>query len=213
MEKLVIYGSGGMAREVAQWVEDINTARPTWEIAGFVDDFRGDYGEEVNGYPVLGTGEILGKPGVPRNVIIAVGDPGAREGIYSRIRETGLIFPVLVHPTARVARTAQLGEGVIVGIDCIVSVNTVIGKHVFLNMQTVVGHDAVIGDFSSCLVNCVVAGNVNIHEGVLLGSGCIIKEKTTIGRGAKVSMGSVVSFDVEPGHVVMTRPSRSMFFG
>jgi serine acetyltransferase len=92
-------------------------------------------------------------------------------------------------------------------------VNVSIGSHVFLNMRTVLGHDVIIGDYCTCLVNCVAAGNVTVGKGSVLGSGCIIMEKRTIGEWARVGMGSLVCFDVQDGHVVMSRPSKSMYFG
>jgi sugar O-acyltransferase (sialic acid O-acetyltransferase NeuD family) len=213
MEDLIVYGSGGMAREVVELVTDINDVSPTWRILGYIDDIKGDSSELVNGYPLLGTWEILKDvPGRP-HVIIAVGSPSDKEIIFNRIRDFDIRFPTLIHPSARVARNAQIGEGSIIGIDCIVSTGVTIGNHVFLNMRTIVGHDAVIMDFSSCLVGCIIAGGVVVKDSALLGSGCIIMEKKTIGCKSKVSMGSVVSFDVEDHHVVMSRPSKSMYFG
>lgn len=212
MEEVIIYGSGGMAKEVAALIEDINIIKPAWNIIGFIDDIKGNSGEWVNGYRILGTGEVLKESGIPKNVIIAVSNPVIKESIYGTIKGYKLTFPTLIHPSARVAGNAVLGEGTIIGIDCIVSVNARLGNHVFLNMRTVVGHDAVIDDFSSCLVNCIIAGNVNIGRGVLLGSGCIIMEKISVGNRAKVGMGSIVEFNVEENHTVMSRPSKSMFF-
>ncbi|NJD02000.1 MAG: hypothetical protein FIA99_05255 [Ruminiclostridium sp.] len=213
VEEIIIYGSGGMAREVVELIEDINRIRPTWSISGYLDDIKGDCSEVVNGYKVIGTGEVLKSLEHPANVVLAISNPEVKERIYNNIKGYPLRFPVLVHPSARVARSARIGEGSIIGIDCIVSVNVDIGRHVFLNMRTVVGHDAVIRDYCSCLVNCIIAGDVTMDERTLLGSGCIIMEKIHIGKKARVGMGSIVSCDVQDSHVVMSRPSKSMYFG
>ncbi len=213
MEEIIIYGSGGMAREVVELIEDINCIKPTWSILGYLDDIKGDCGEVVNGYKIIGTGELLKKLDHPSNVVLALSNPEAKEKICSSIRDCPLNFPVLIHPSARVARSARIGEGSIIGIDCIVSVNVDIGRHVFLNMRTVVGHDAIIRDYCSCLVNCVIAGDVSVDERALLGSGCIIMEKSRIGKKARVGMGSIVTCDVQDNHVVMSRPAKSMYFG
>lgn len=213
MEDLILYGSGGMAREVVELVADINDIRPTWRILGYIDDVKGDSSELVNGFPLLGTWKMLKDvPGQPY-VIIAVSNPSDKEAIFRRIRNLPIRSPTLIHPSAKVARNARIGEGSIIGMDCIVSTDVRIGNHVFLNMRTIVGHDTVIMDYSSCLVGCIIAGGVVIKGSALLGSGCIIMEKTAIGSKSKVSMGSVVSFDVPDHHVVMSRPSKSMYFG
>lgn len=213
MKDIIIYGSGGMAREVVELIEDINNIKPCWTIKGYIDDDAEKKGEIIHGYSILGTCEVLCKLSRPVSVIIAVGDPTAKKKIYQKIENPAVMFPILIHPSARVSKSAVIGEGSIIGIDCIISANVRLGRHVFLNMRTVVGHDAVINDFCSCLVNCVIAGGVQMLECSLLGSGSIIMEKTTVGSGARISMGSIVSFDVEDNHVVMTRPSKSMYFG
>lgn len=213
MEDILLYGSGGMAREVVELIRDINKVTPRWNVRGYIDDIKGNCGEILHGYRILGTGEILKDLPDTTCIVIAISDPAAKESIYEKIKNCNVKFPILIHPSARIAENARIGEGSIIGIDCIVSTDATIGRHVFLNMRTVVGHDTVIHDFCSCLVNCIIAGGAQIMDGSLLGSGSIIMEKKAVGRHCKVSMGSIVSFDVEDHHVVLSRPSKSMYFG
>ncbi len=214
MKDLIIYGAGGLAREVAELVNDINSVSPCWNIKGFIDDLQGKCPEKLQSSSIIGTWEALKEAAQDTYVVIAVGDPGSKEKIYNRICcLDNLRFPVLIHPSARVARNAAIGDGSVISIDSIVSTGVHIGKHVFLNMRTVVGHDAQIDDFCSCLVNCVVAGSVHIMEGTLVGSGSIIMEKKTVGKKCRLSMGSIVNFDVEDHHTVLTPPSKSIYFG
>jgi sugar O-acyltransferase (sialic acid O-acetyltransferase NeuD family) len=214
MKYLIIYGAGGLARETAELVNDINSVSPCWNIKGFIDDFRGKCSDQHCSPDIIGTWEVLKDAPKGTYVVIAIGDPAAKEKIYNRICALDNIrFPVLIHPSARISGDAIIGEGSIIGIDCIVSTGVHIGRHVFLNMRTVVGHDAEIDDFCSCLVNCVVAGSVHIMEGTLVGSGSIIMEKKTVGRKCRLSMGSIVNFDVEDHHTVLTPPSKSIYFG
>jgi len=212
MKDIIIYGSGGLAKETVELIEDINITKRIWNIIGYIDDTKSESNESVNGYNILGSQEILKNVSNSTYIVIAVSDPSAKEHIYKTIQKYNLKYATLVHPTAKIAKNATIGEGSIISIDCLVSVNVSIGNHVFLNMRTVVGHDSKIDDFSSCLVNCVIAGNVTIKKGALLGSGCVIMEKKEIGEKAKISMGSVVNFDVEESTVVMSRPSKCMRF-
>ncbi|MEL7565484.1 MAG: NeuD/PglB/VioB family sugar acetyltransferase [Dehalobacterium sp.] len=212
MKNIVIYGSGGMAKELVRLIEDINEVNPTWQIKGYIDDINGANQEVINGYQILGTKEVLKELDRDTYIVLAIADPSAKEKIYQSIAAYNFDFATLIHPTAKIAKNATIGEGSIIGIDCIISVNVIIGRHVFLNMRCVVGHDAVIQDYASCLVNCIIAGNVEINEGAFLGSNCVIMEKKKIGRKAKISMGSVVNFDVADGAVVMSRPSKMMKF-
>lgn len=216
MKDIVIYGSGGMALETVQLIEDINAVEPTWNILGYIDDFRGDQGEknqQVNGYPILGTRSIVKDFDPSVYWVIAVSNPKSRREIHDFLREYPIRYAILIHPTAKICKNAKIGQGSIVSCGCILSVNAELGSQVYLNMRTVVGHDSVIQDFSTCLIGSIVAGNVLIGEGVLLGSGCIIKEKVTIGENTKVSMGAAVFFDVDRDIVVMNCPPKKMKFG
>ncbi len=212
MKDIIIYGSGGLAKEIVELIEDINEVEPVWNIKGYIDDIKGENGEVINSYKILGTKEILKDLDSSTYIVLALSNPSAKEKIYQDIKKFGLKFATLIHPTAKIAKNAIIGHGSIISIGCIVSVNVVIGKHVFLNMRTVVGHDTVIKDYSSCLVSSIIAGNVVINEGALLGSNCVIMEKKTIGKNAKISMGAVVDFNVRDNAVVMSRPSKSMNF-
>ncbi|NLO47701.1 MAG: hypothetical protein GX111_05200 [Clostridiales bacterium] len=124
-----------------------------------------------------------------------------------------LKYATLIHPTAKISKHVTIGEGTVVSYGCILSVNVVLGSQVYLNMRTVIGHDSVIEDFTTCLINCIVAGNVLVKESALLGSNCVIKEKKTIGACSKISMGVTVFFDVDDDVVVMNSPPKSMNFG
>ncbi len=213
MKDIVIYGSGGMALEVVQLIEDINEIEPTWNILGYIDDFRGDQGENNptgNGYKILGTRQIGKDFDDSTYWTIAVSSPAVRRAIYEFLQECHPRYATLIHPTAKLSKSVTIGAGTTVSYGCILSVNVTLGSQIYLNMRTVIGHDTVIRDFSTCLINCIVAGNVLINEGVLLGSNCVIREKKTIGNNAKISMGSVVYFDVEDNVVVMNRPPKSM---
>lgn len=215
MKDIVLYGSGGMALEVVQLLEDINEIEPTWNILGYIDDFRGGQGENnpvVNGYKILGTREIIGDFDPAVYWVIAVSNPQAKREIHDALAPYGLRYATLIHPTAKISKNVSLGEGTIVSYGCIASVNAVLENHIYLNMRTVIGHDTVIKSFTTCLIDCIVAGGVIIGEGVLLGSNCVIKEKKTIGNNSKISMGAAVFFDVDDNVVVMNRPPKSMKF-
>lgn len=49
---LVIIGAGGLGREVAWLVDEVNQDKPTYEFLGFLDDGATD---TVEGYAVVGT--------------------------------------------------------------------------------------------------------------------------------------------------------------
>ena len=50
---IIIIGAGGVGREVALIIEQINARTPKWNILGIVDDNESMWGKVVNGYVVV----------------------------------------------------------------------------------------------------------------------------------------------------------------
>ena len=112
-----------------------------------------------------------------------------------------------VHPTAYVAESAQLAEGVSIGAHCTIEEGVVIGRNTVIQSNCVVGYKTSIGD--ECLLYPLVStrefseiGNrVIIHNGSVIGSdgfGYAVQDdgsRTKIAQIGKV----VVEDDVEIG--------------
>ena len=74
---VVIYGTGGFAREVHQVVEDSNAQEQRWNFLGWIDDDAESVGREVHGLAVLGGADWLADhPQV--GVLVGVGATPAR---------------------------------------------------------------------------------------------------------------------------------------
>ena len=56
----------------------------------------------------------------------------------------------------------------------------------------------------------VIAKKITIEEDVWIGSGCKILMGVTIGKGAVVGAGSIVTKDVSPCHVVVGNPAKTI---
>ena len=54
MKKLLIIGAGGLGREVAQYVKDINQIKPSFELLGFIDSDPDKKNICFDNVPVLG---------------------------------------------------------------------------------------------------------------------------------------------------------------
>ena len=72
LKPLVIIGAGGLGREVAWLVTDINRQKREWDFVGFVDD--GVQGRTPEGYPVLGTLEYFFELSSHPWVVVAIAD-------------------------------------------------------------------------------------------------------------------------------------------
>ena len=75
MKDLIIVGTGGVGRETAQIVEEINQVNKEWNILGFVDDNKDLIGKKINRYRVIGNRNYLNNFTEKVYVIIAIANP------------------------------------------------------------------------------------------------------------------------------------------
>lgn len=191
MKDLYIIGAGGFGREVAWIVERINSIKPTWNLKGFIDDNETLWGNTEGEYHVFGGCEYLSAL-EDVYAVCAVGSSNVRKKIIEKLKDTSVKFATLVDPSVLYSNSVKIGEGAIVCAGTIITVDVNIGDYVIVNLDCTIGHDAVIDDFVTIYPSVNVSGNVLIGECSELGTGTqIIQGKkvisnTIIGAGAIV---------------------------
>jgi acyl-[acyl carrier protein]--UDP-N-acetylglucosamine O-acyltransferase len=86
-----------------------------------------------------------------------------------------------------------------------VGTNVQIGHHVVVLPNTVVSHDARIGDFTCIAGAACISGGVTMGDSCYAGANASVRERVRIGRHALIGMGSAVLHDVPPRTVVVGR--------
>lgn len=210
MKDIVIIGAGGFGREVAWLIEEINNVNPTWNIAGFVDDNKEIHGSLINGYPVLG--DINWLKDQELNVVNAIGDSIIKKKVMSRLEESKNSYPVLIHPNVRMSKLVTIGEGSIICAGNIITVNISIGRHVIVNLDCTIGHDAILGDYTTILPSVNISGFVNLEQCVNVGTGSAIIQGVTIGENTIVGAGSVVIKDLPANCTAVGSPAKPIKF-
>jgi sugar O-acyltransferase (sialic acid O-acetyltransferase NeuD family) len=208
MKDIVIFGSGGLAREVAFLIDDINRASPQWNLLGFVETDRQRVGQEVGKYRVYCTEEELLSKSVA--AAIGIGTPATIHKIASRFAEhPNIDFPNLAHPSVvRDEPRVLLGRGNVLCAGNIFTTDIKIGSFNFFNLNCTYGHDVRIAD---C---CVFNPGINMSGGVEMGSRCLIGTGATIlqylkiGDEVTVGAGSVVTKNVDAGTTVIGVPAK-----
>lgn len=199
MKDIAIYGAGGFGREVAMLVEQINQHTPSWNLTGFYDDGL-VAGTAVYGYKVLGGLPDLNNTGKELSLVIGIADPEIKKKIITQISNPYISYPVLFHPTALAGqKDVRIGEGSIITAGAILTVNIHIGVHVIINLSCTIGHDAVIGDYSSLMPAVNISGEVEIGEGVFIGTGANIINQLKVGAATIIGAGAVVTESL-PAH-------------
>lgn len=205
MNDIAIYGAGGLGREVALLVDQINEAKPTWNLVGFFDDGL-SRGHEVDELTVLG-GARAAKH-FKGSMAIAVADPAVRESIVTNLGSP-VTHATLVHPGAQLGslKFNEIGRGSIITAGVILTTGIRIGNFCLLNLLTSVGHDVTIGDYSTIMPGCSISGNVSIGSRCLLGMGSRILQQVEIGEQSVVGAGAVVTKSFPSGSKLMGVPA------
>jgi sugar O-acyltransferase (sialic acid O-acetyltransferase NeuD family) len=208
MSDLVIYGGGGLGREVLGHVRAAAPQGVRWNFLGFIDDSL-PAGTAVGGYPVLGGFAWLASRAQSTAVVMGLASPSVKADLYARLKENPhVIFPTFVHPLALVEPSAVLAPGTVASPFCFVAVDASLGLCSFLNVASQVGHDSVLGDFCSVMPSVNISGNVTIGARTLVGAGAKILQGLSIGSDVTVGIGSVVLKDVPNRCTVMGYPAR-----
>jgi len=208
MQDIVIFGAGGLAREVAFVIEDINRASPTWRIVGFVEADKERVGVQVGKYSVLCIEDELLEMNVA--AAIGIGNPSIIRKIAERFKDcSNISFPNLIHPnTVWDRERVVLGRGNIICAGNIFTTDIQIGSFNYFNLNCTYGHDVAVGNYCVFNPGINLSGGVTIGDGCLVGTGSTILQYLNIGSGATVGAGAVVTKDVQEKATVVGVPAR-----
>ncbi|MBB5234813.1 acetyltransferase [Deinococcus budaensis] len=209
--RLVIVGTGGLARELHQVVQDHNREAGDVdhiEFLGWLDSAAATHGTDVRGAPVLGDLEWLtDHPDV--EVVVGIGSPATRRRVVQRVQTLGpRRFRTLIHPTAVIGSGTQLGEGVVICAHVTTTTDYQIGNHVLINIQATVAHDDVIGDYVTVAPAAILSGNVSIGEGADVGTNATLIQGVEIGEWSIIGAGAVVARSIPANCTAVGLPAK-----
>lgn len=193
MKEIAIYGAGGFGRETALLVSEINRARDQWNLLGFFDDGV-KAGTMIDNLPILGGLNELNNWNESIDVVIAIADPNTRMNLVGSIASKKVDFPSIVHPNALLGSPFnRLGKGSIITAGVILTTGITIGDFVIVNLAGTIGHDVVLGSFTSLMPQCSISGNVKLGARCFVGSGVRILQGISLGDDSIVGAGAVVT--------------------
>jgi sugar O-acyltransferase (sialic acid O-acetyltransferase NeuD family) len=193
MKDIVIVGAGGFGREVKTIIDAINANGKTYNFLGFYDDTIAK-GTLINNFPILGNLSELNALTRTVDVLLGIGDPSSKSKIINSLTNELLHFPTIIHPSVIISEDdVAINNGCIICAGTIITCNIKIGKFVTLNLMCTVGHDTIIGDYSSFMPSVNISGEVHIEEKVYVGTGAKIINRLAIGNNTIVGAGAVVS--------------------
>ena len=210
MKELILVGAGGFGRELLQWVKDINKVREKWLIKGFIDDNLSALDEMNCDYTIIGSIKDWA-PKEEEVFACAIANPSIKEQVVTLLRSRGAKFDSVIHPSAVIGEFNKIVEGLIAYPNSVVSTHAKVGEFVTL-LSSAIGHDAVVGDYSTISSYCDITGGVQLGKKVFLGSHVTIIPGRKIGDDAYVGAGSVVIKNVRSNTKVIGNPAKILLF-
>lgn len=205
LKDLVIYGAGGLGREVLSLIR--RDYIDIWTVIGFIDDAQ-DSPETVDGLSVYKKDFLQSRS---LAVVIAIGDPLTKAKVWEDLlRNKNLTFPNIISSKACIDTNAHIGMGNIITDFCWISTNTTIENGVLINVATTVGHDTRVSSYTSIMPQCAISGHVEVGHGTLIGAKSFILQGKYIGQNAVIAAGSCVFRSIDEYETVWGNPAHTL---
>lgn len=206
---VALVGAGGHAREVLDVVDAVNAdGRRRIEVVGVVAAEPPGPGSPLATYdlPYLGGDEVWDDLPASVGYLLGIGSPQLRARLDAALRARPA--PVLVHPLSTLGRAVEIGAGSVLFPFVSITNHVRLGRHVHVNRNATVGHDATLGDHVLVGPGAVVSGAVAVGDRAMLGAACSVRQGLTVGADAVVGMGAAVVADVPAAATVVGVPAR-----
>ncbi|RBW54269.1 hypothetical protein DS884_17605 [Tenacibaculum sp. E3R01] len=128
-------------------------------------------------------------------LVIGIGNSVVKEKIRKKITNKNIYFPALLHPSVIVysSETVNLGEGVVIGANSVLTENIEIENFVYLNTNSIISHDTNIGEYSLIMPTVSISAGAKIGKRVYVGNGTKIDFPIIIENDTVIKAGTVLS--------------------
>ncbi len=202
MGKLVLIGGGGHCKSVLDAALEMNAFD---EIT--ITDVAMEEGSKILGCTVQGSDEALlqlRKSGF-KLAFITIGSilsTKLRRRLSLTAEKLGFGFPIIVDPTAKVSRHAQIGRGTFVGKNAVINAGARVGEHCIINTGAIIEHDCTIGDYAHVSVGAILCGDSHVGMDSFIGAGSTVIQGIFLGSQVIVGANSTVINNVNSNQKV-----------
>lgn len=212
MQDIIIVCAGGYGLEVYSEIIEINEKakregkEPKYNILGFINDIPDALeGKDIDA-KIIGSIQEW-EPGNTEVYALGLSNPVSKKKVAGLLKDRGARFESIVSAYAHVAKDIVMGEGCFI-TSATIGCGVQLGDFVNINGSMLYG-GARIGDYSTTTGFTVVEDAV-VGKEVFIGSKAVICAGCKVGDGAKISAGSLITSDVEPGALMFGMPAQKM---
>lgn len=205
MEKIIIIGAGGHASEIVEYIECMNFSKYSstisFDIIGIIDDDFQNFSKYDYNYKYLGT---ITNHEYQKNIsyVIGIANLKYRKNIVEKFLTNGCKFTNIIHPTAMIAKTANIGTGNVISHNVSIGPLANIGNFNVINSRVTIGHDSSIKDFNFLSPVVALGGNTSLESHNLIGTSACTIPGISIGSSNTVMAGMVLNKSIENNQVV-----------
>ena len=209
MNNLLILGAGGHAMVVAETAIACGVA----SSVAFLDDrWTSPYScPSVLGWPVIGPLSLALQANTRSqfdSAVVAIGHASTRLFWIEKLELAGYTLPVLIHPTAFVSSSAQIGPASVLFAQVTVQSQASIGKGAILNTSCSIDHVSQLSDAVHICPGARLAAEVNVGARSWIGIGSSVIQQVRIGSDVTVGAGAAVVCDLPSGVTAVGVPAR-----
>ncbi|WP_160141605.1 acetyltransferase [Salicibibacter halophilus] len=209
MKRVVVLGNGGHGKVIQ---DIINHFSAEYQLTGVLDDH---YTSTVNNGSNFFEGPIFDANHLADLYpdllfIVGIGDNRARKNVVDQLDLPLYRYATVIHPSAVISPTSQIGNGVAIIAGAIVNPHSQINDHVILNTSSSVGHDCQIEDYVHISPRVAIAGGTKVREGTHLGIGSVSIPGVEVGRWSTVGAGGVVTDHIPDDTLAVGVPAKAV---
>lgn len=208
LKKIFIFGAGEGSQEIVKVIiDDINMVKPTWKILGFIDNDPKKVGTEILGYPVLD--QSFGADSDEAFGICGTMNCELRRKITEdEIEKKGFHLASLVHPSVIKPDDFESEPGLIMYPGVKTSYGAKLGKGVFINYNSMLGHHVSIDDYTFIAPSVTINAHCSVGKSSVIGSGATFVPGVSVGDNAVIGVNTTILSTVNSGTVVIDFPRK-----
>jgi sugar O-acyltransferase (sialic acid O-acetyltransferase NeuD family) len=200
MYDIYVIGAGGHGVVVSEIA-----SLAGYRVVGFIDDDPSLRGRRILQWEVLGALDAIPDGAT---VALGIGSNQVRERLLKEAEMHSWKLPVLIHPSAVVSPSANIGDGTVVMALSAVNARTSTGKVCILNTSCSVDHDCVLGTSVHICPGVSLAGGIRIGDRSIIGIGSCVRQLIEVGEDCTIGAGSVVVSDIPQKTTAFGNPAR-----
>lgn len=209
MKNIAIYGFGGLGRELATIIRDINLIEKNWNFLGYFDDGY-SIGAENRYGKVLGGIDELNAFKDEIHLVFAIANGNVIKYIYDKIINQNIQFPNIIAPNVQFFdyETVAMGIGNVITNGCRVSCDVQLGDFNIINGCVSLGHEVALGSFNVLMPDTRLSGKVCVGDLNFFGARSFIYQLIKIGTQVRVAAGSYVMRNTKDNLLYLGNPAK-----